>query len=51
MICKYGNLHVDIYSEETKNIIDKSYENIEFVNIDLKCQFLGNGFKGRKIKI
>ena len=51
MICKYGNLHVDIYSKEIDEIIEKSYSKNDFIAIDSEYEFLEDEFKGRKIKI
>lgn len=51
MICKYGNLHIGIYSKEIDENIEELYSKNDFIAIDGEYEFLEDEFKGRKIKI
>lgn len=49
MICKYGNIHVEIYSDEMAKKFHKEYLNLGFKIIESEEEFLSNEIGGRKI--
>lgn len=51
MICKYGNLHAEIYSHEIDKKVCEVSERLGFSIIETEDEFLDNGIKGRNILI